>query len=100
MTITDIYYDDINDIIDNAGWAERSRDAQRLALQENNASSPRVINEAVFSYMKRKIDSIEKDYPFSKRRYTTHGTWLRQLPKVTAVDFENGLTFAYLREFW
>ena len=107
MTITNIYYDDINDVINNAAWVRKSRDAQRLAREEKeirkfypNVNRPQALDEAALRYYKRKIDLISEDYPFSKKRRTIYGTWTRKLPKVTALDFENRLTFKYLREFW
>jgi len=108
MEILNIYYDDINDIIDNAAWVRKSRDAQRLAREEKEireayrgvVTPPPAISASVCLHLKRKTDRIPEDYPLSKRRYTIYGTWMRQLPKVTAVDFENKLTFKYLREFW
>lgn len=108
MNITNIYYDDINDVIDNAGWAIMSQNARRLAREEeeireaypNDVKPPQVIDKNVLLYMSRKTDRIEEDYPPSKRRLTTHEFYLQKIPKVTIVDFENRLTFRYLREFW
>lgn len=108
MSITDIYYDDINDVIDNAAWVRKSHDAQRLALEEreireaypSDFGPPRVIEQDVYLHMKRKTDHLEADYPHCKLKLTKNWTYLRKLPKVTAVDFENRLPFGYLREFW
>jgi len=108
MSITHVYYDDINDIISNAQWARKANDAQRLAREENeireahpnDVEPPRVIVKDVYLHMKRKLDRLEEDYPLSKLRPTMHRTYLRTLPKVTAADFENRLNFGYLREFW